>query len=223
MEHVLPEVRPYVRNMPETAYEIQTGGSARSREIPTESNQVHVTGVPGHTHNSSAVVSIEADYTVTRSTTVEVSASFGEALNDHALIVAAGYTDSPALPDEDERFRRAIERGVGQMTLLPENCQHIVQEPTKSISEIRTIVTGKHMLDTLTYVQEMGGWVDVVDGKPMATQSFNDIDISVFGYVEPFASSDYVCARRRPVHMISWISKSGWMLRNLCQSEAPSA
>ena len=58
--------------MPMTGYFLQTGGSARRRVIkprqaqaytdtfPTET-QYNVTGVPGHTHNSSAVISVLCD------------------------------------------------------------------------------------------------------------------------------------------------------------------
>ena len=62
MQHVLPEVRPFVNNMPEETYVVQTGGSARSREIETIDNRVAVSGVPGHTHNATAIASISADF-----------------------------------------------------------------------------------------------------------------------------------------------------------------
>ena len=33
-----------------------------------------------------------------------------------------------------------------------------IREPTRSIGEVRTLVTPKARLDTLTYVEEQGGW-----------------------------------------------------------------
>ena len=193
MANILPEVRPEVISMPAHGFMMQTGGSARKRTIQFQSSDSSfpISGVPGHTHNSSAVVAIEADYTERRSKVINVSPSFGRVVGGSALALPAAITDSPAMTDEAARFDRAIERGVGQMTLLPENCQHTVQEPTKSISEIRTIVTGKNMLDTMTYVEERGGWVDPIEGDPMTNLSFNDIDVSVIGYVQPFLNTDY--------------------------------
>ena len=58
--------------MPMEGYSLQTGGSARRRVIkplfkqaptnvfPTQ-NEYRVSGVPGHTHNRSAVVSVLVD------------------------------------------------------------------------------------------------------------------------------------------------------------------
>ena len=193
MANILPEVRPEVISMSAHGFMMQTGGSARKRTIKFQSSDSSfpISGVPGHTHNSSAVVAIEADYTERRSKVINVSSAFGRVVGGSALALPAAITDSPAMVDEADRFDRAIERGVGQMTLLPENCQHMVQEPTKSISEIRTIVTGKNMLDTMTYVQELGGWVNPADGTTMTDVSFDDLHVSVLGYLEPFKNTEY--------------------------------
>jgi len=72
MSQVQSEVRPQVKRMPMSGFVLQTGGSARLRSIkplnPQEAtdhfpiqNEYRVTGVPGHTHNSSAVVSVLVD------------------------------------------------------------------------------------------------------------------------------------------------------------------
>ena len=70
MANQFPEVLPEVRSMPTTGWFCQTGGSARRRvtsnSSPTEDQGVYnVKGVPGHTHNASAVVSVDADYSST--------------------------------------------------------------------------------------------------------------------------------------------------------------
>ena len=92
MQHILPEVRPFVINMPEETYVVQTGGSARSREIDTMDNsRVDVSGVPGHTHNASAIISVTADYARTRT----VAAAISEAWAEEKVDLAVGtYVDS---------------------------------------------------------------------------------------------------------------------------------
>ena len=67
MANVLPEVRPSVESMPHEGFVMQTGGSARRSIIKNDgSDTYHVHGVPGHTHNASAMISVTADYTKTR-------------------------------------------------------------------------------------------------------------------------------------------------------------
>ena len=66
-------------------------------------------------------------------------------------------TDSEEPDNADERYDRAIERCVGYISLFPENCTGHIREPTRSISEIRTLVAPKSRLETLTYNDEMGG------------------------------------------------------------------
>ena len=72
MSQMQSEVRPQVLRMPKTGFSLQTGGSARRRiikpqykqtatdQFPIE-NRYRVSGVPGHTHNSSAVLSVLVD------------------------------------------------------------------------------------------------------------------------------------------------------------------
>ena len=72
MSQFQSEVRPKVLQMPQDGFVMQTGGSARMRTIkpsiaqtltssyPVQA-QYKVTGVPGHTHNASAVLSVLCD------------------------------------------------------------------------------------------------------------------------------------------------------------------
>ena len=171
------EVRPTVNRMPMEGYSLQTGGSARRRVIkplfkqaptnvfPTQ-NEYRVSGVPGHTHNSSAVVSVLVDLSRTRGYDEKVDESWQHtpagAANDYAepLEFKADMPgDSEVIDDEDERFDRALERGIGEIALRPENCHHEIREPVRSISEIRTLVSPDDRLQTLTYVEEVGGFV----------------------------------------------------------------
>ena len=72
MSQIQSEVRPQVKRMPMGGFVLQTGGSARRRTIKplnTQAatdqfpirNEYRITGVPGHTHNSSAVASVLVD------------------------------------------------------------------------------------------------------------------------------------------------------------------
>ena len=45
--------------------------------------------------------------------------------------------DSQRIADTDARLERAIERGIGEICLRPENCHQEIREPVRSISEIR--------------------------------------------------------------------------------------
>ena len=177
MEHILPEVRPFVRSMPEQSYTIQTGGSARSREIDTVHNEVFVTGVPNHTHNATAIASISSDFKQLRGTTTTVSTHWS---HPALVLAAADVVDTDIIDDEVATFDRAIEKGIGKIRLLPENCHHDITEPTRAISEIRTIVTAKDQLESLTYVEERGGWV-VPTTDAVAGTDFCDVYIDFMG------------------------------------------
>ncbi len=54
-------------------------------------------------------------------------------------------------------------------------------EPTRSISEVRTIVSGKDRLDTLTYVNNEYGFVDPVTGE-IGDFAREPIQVNIFGY-----------------------------------------
>ena len=64
MANELAEVMPKVQSMPTTGWFCQTSGSARRRVVQNKSKTktldtegiFDVAGVPGHTHNTSAVV-----------------------------------------------------------------------------------------------------------------------------------------------------------------------
>ena len=57
MAQIRTEVRPLVTSMPTTGFTIQTGGSARRKIIKNENSTFKVSGVPGHSHNASGVMS----------------------------------------------------------------------------------------------------------------------------------------------------------------------
>ena len=108
--------------MPHEGYVMQTGGSARRSFIKNNgSDTYYVHGVPGHTHNASAMISVTADY----------SRQLDEALTigaDEDVVLNVGdYTDSVEPDDATELYDRAVERGIGSITLIPENCQHTPQ------------------------------------------------------------------------------------------------
>ena len=141
MANVLPEVRPAVESMPHEGFVMQTGGSARRSTIKNNGlDTYYVTGVPGHTHNASAMISVTADYSRTRTVAAAIDFAWAEEKVDLGV---GTYQDSVEPDDAEELYDRAIERGIGTITLVPENCQHNIKEPVRSISEVRTIVSAK--------------------------------------------------------------------------------
>jgi hypothetical protein len=162
--HVLAEVRPLVRSMPEQQYVAQTNGSARMRVSKFEDGRYRVRGIPGHTHNSTAICSVEADFTKMRLVDLAVAPTFR--YTDEEKYNAGDFTESEhfVAADEVEIYDRAIEKGIGNIRLVPENCHQEIDEPTRAIAEIRTIVSSKQQLDSLTYIDEMGSHVDAITG-----------------------------------------------------------
>ena len=199
--HVLPEVRPFVRNMPEETYVVQTDGSARSRELKTDNFRVRISGVPGHTHNSTAIASISHDFSLTRQVATTLPASV---FSDAAVaLLATDYTDSAQIEDETRRLDRAIEKGIGRISVIPENCHQQIEEPVQAIAEVRTLVTAKDQLESLTYIEELGGFVDATSG--VATGSaFPDVYIDMLGYggTVDLKTTDKL-ARNTPVYIKS--------------------
>ena len=188
MANELPEVVPDVQSMPTTGWFCQSAGSARRRITKNSSSLksgnldiegiYDVAGVPGHTHNASAVVSIDANYSAYRQHALNVAAGvwgYG------ALAMPVGLlTDSVEPDNADERYDRAIERCVGYTSLFPENCTGHIQEPTRSIGEIRTLVAPKARLDTLTYTEERRGWRLPKDADDVKETSERDELVSTF-------------------------------------------
>ena len=78
MANQLPEVIPEVRTMPTTGWFCQTSGSARRRVTKNSGDETvgiyDVAGVPGHCHNASAVISVDADYTRYRTAATTIGA-----------------------------------------------------------------------------------------------------------------------------------------------------
>ena len=166
MANELFDVVPAVQSMPTTGWFCQTSGSARRRITKNTSSAksglldiegtFDVAGVPGHTHSSSAVVTIDANYSKYRTRGLSVAA--GVWGPDEMKLQAGILTDSNEPDNATERYDRAIERCVGYTALFPENCTGHIREPTRSIGEIRTLGAPKARLDTLTYLEERGGW-----------------------------------------------------------------
>ena len=181
MANILPEVQPVVTSMPDRGYELQTGGSARRSFIKNNNNTYFIHGVPGHTHNSSAMISVTAEYTRKRDIASTINTSWA---NAPVVLAATEYTDSLEPRDKAERYARAIERGIGRIIMIPENTNHIIEEPVKSISEIRTIVSPRDQLSTLTYVSNVhgDGWVDPVTGVGSTFNRDDPVMVNFYSY-----------------------------------------
>ena len=202
MSQLQSEVRPHVLQMPQSGFAMQTGGSARKRTIkPTQTQtltstypvqaQYNVTGVPGHSHNGSAVLSVLCD--LKRSRGSELVSQAGVWSQNALTLYADNPGDSPEIENEDERFQRALERGIGEIFLRPENCHQEIHEPVRSIAEVRTLVAPDDRLQTLTYVEEVGGFV-VPKGDATAAQrstavpyisDFPDVFVNILGTRDP--------------------------------------
>ena len=188
MANELPEVVPNVESMPTTGWFCQTSGNARRRTTKNSSSLqsgaqdiegiYDVAGVPGHTHNANAVISVDADYSAYRQRALNV---LPRVWGYDALDLPVGLLTDSVEPDHAaERYERAIERCVGTMSLFPENCTGHIEEPTRSIGEIRTLVAPKARLDTLTYTEERRGWRLPKDADDVLETSERDELVSDF-------------------------------------------
>ena len=111
--------------MPHEGYVMQTGGSARRSFIKNNgSDTYYVHGVPGHTHNASAMISVTADYSRQLDDALTMS---GDWADEDVVLNVGDYTDSVEPDDATELYDRAVERGIGSITLIPENCQHTIK------------------------------------------------------------------------------------------------
>ena len=117
MAQLRPEVRPDVTNMPVDGFLMQTGGSAKRRVVPFDlaMSSYKVTGVPGHTHNSSAVCSVLVDNTEKSNVAFTIGENFANAKVEHPVNDANGdlvgrYTDSAAVSESDYARHRAGHR-----------------------------------------------------------------------------------------------------------------
>ena len=117
-----------------------------------------------------------------------VAFTISDAFANQAVVHAAPrYTDS-AVVDESE-YDRAIERGIGEIAIITENCHQEIREPVRDIYELRTLVTPKDKLDTLTYVEEVGGFVDQQTGEvPGEEPAYPDVQVDLFhDHADPVA------------------------------------
>ena len=176
------EVRPHVNTMPGSeAFVFQTGGSARRRAIKPDgqapSITFRVTGVPGHTHNSCAVASVLCDLKRERGFAHNLTDAGGDA---EVEMRAADIGDSEPVPNEDDRFDHALERGIGEVTLIPENCHQQIREPTRAIAEVRHLVAPRDKFTTMTYVEEVGGFVNPRTKAPYISD-FPDVLVDMLG------------------------------------------
>ena len=180
MAQLRPETRPVVTSMPVEGFAMQTGGSARRRVVPFDETRssYHVTGVVGHTHNASAVCSILVDNTETSNVPLIINDHFA---NDTVAVPGSAnnprFTDSAAI--NESAYDRALERGIGEIAIVPENCHQEIREPARAISEVRTLVTPKDRRDTLTYVEEVGGFVDMETGAARDI-AYPDVQVDLF-------------------------------------------
>ena len=163
------------------AFIFRTGGSARRREIKPEGQAPSITfrvsGVPGHTHNSCAVASVLCNLERQRG----FAHNLTDAWADHQIeMLADDIGDSEPVPDEDARFDHALERGIGEMTLIPENCHQQIREPTRAIAEVRHLCCARDKFDTMTYVEEVGGFVDPRTGA-VYISDFPDVLVDMIG------------------------------------------
>ena len=167
-----------VESMPHEGFVMQTGGSARRSTIKNNGfDHYFVHGVPGHTHNASAMISVTADYTATRDVGLTIHETWAEEKFNTGV---DDFTDSVEPDDAEQLYDRAIERGVGEVTLIPENCHQQIREPTRSIAEIRQLVAPQDKLRTLTYVEEVGGFVHPQTGA-VHISDYPDILVDMLG------------------------------------------
>ena len=186
--------------MPHDGYFLRTGGSARRRIIKPSTKQAltnrfpiptvnyKVSGVPGHTHNSSAVLSVLCDLQKTRGRNITMEARVW--CEEKTQMEEKDPGDSDVVDNEDARFERALERGIGEICMRPENCHEEIREPVRSISEIRTLVAPNDRLQTLTYVEELGGFVNQ-DGTPFLSD-YNDVFVNILGDTDPIRTEAVV-------------------------------
>ena len=188
MAQLRAEVRPVVSNMPTEGFTMQTGGSARRRVVPfdTSTSSYQVTGVPGHTHNASAVCSVLVDNTEKSNVDLIINNHFAY---QQVQVAAERYTDS--YESHEREYDRALERGIGEIAIIPENCHQEIREPARAIGELRTLVMPKDKRDTLTYVEEVGGFVDQNTGEvPDPEPLYPDVVVDLFhSYTLPVANA----------------------------------
>ena len=187
----LSEVRPNVLEMPKSGFELMTGGSAKRRVVKPSVKQTatttfpiqthyKVTGVPGHTHNSSAVLSLLLDLKRTRGVTHTIPAGWAYDTVEHKENEAG---DSLEIENDSEIYQRSLERGIGDICMRPENCHQEIREPVRSIGEVRRLVAPDDRIKTMTYVEEVGGYVTTTTGAHTTrfVSDYPDVLVNILG------------------------------------------
>ena len=154
MAQLRAEVRPVVSNMPTEGFTRRVRQAPRRavrQDFPPKASSYRVTGVPGHTHNASAVCSVLVDNTEKSNVDLIINNHFAY---QQVQVAAERYTDS--YESHEREYDRALERGIGEIAIIPENCHQEIREPARAIGELRTLVMPKDKRDTLTYVEEVG-------------------------------------------------------------------
>ena len=159
----LIDVRPIVRNMRPQGYMMQTGGSATRKVVLAEGTKLNpmfrITGVPRHTHNASALLVIDVDGTNPLREPVDRVVSLAEEFSvDPVLLEAGDRIEARFGPTDREEIlkscNRLIEFGVGSIEIKPENCVNNVIAPTRTVAEIRTLVSPEESRNCCTYIDE---------------------------------------------------------------------
>ena len=198
----LIDVRPVVRNMRPDGYVLQTGGSATRKVIDMEGTQTRpmfrVSGVPRHTHNASALIQVQARGTFPI-TSAAHTVSYAEEFSEEKTEIRAGDFESQGALSEEEvesRFKRSIEWGIGRIELQPENSRNKISEPTRAISEIRTLVCPREIRESSTFIEKEYTLTDR-EGNPVLTNWPDVVMVPILptnnGHIESqFAGGTYL-------------------------------
>ena len=97
--------------------------------------------------------------------------SYAEEFSEEKTEIRAGDFESQGALSEEEvesRFNRSIEWGIGRIELQPENSRNKISEPTRAISEIRTLVCPREIRESSTFIEKEYTLTDR-EGNPVLT------------------------------------------------------
>ena len=126
--------------------------------------------MPRHTHNASALIQVQARGTFPITSAAHTVSYAGEFSEEKTEIRAGDFESQGALSEEEveSRFRRSIEWGIGRIELQPENSRNKISEPTRAISEIRTLVCPREIRESSTFIEKEYTLTDR-EGNPVLT------------------------------------------------------